>query len=145
MLLKKENLDIWYREYQEQYKRTTKYIRSRKGKIRDINGPMTRKEFEVDFRSVLEDNPKKSGKQIAQMMAKQELYTISWKQAKNIAEAHVYAFGGNVDINLIQQYRLETRRDVFENIQLLRRQMKLDGFDDTSIASVVSQEFFGSE
>ena len=144
MLLVKENFDIWYREYQAQYKRTTKYIKSRKGTIRDTE-PMTRKEFEIDFRSVLEDNPNKSGKQIAQMMAKQELYTTSYSQAKRYAEAHVSAFGGEVNINLIQQYRLETRRDVFDNIQSLRRQMKHDGFTDSAIALVVSQEFFGSE
>lgn len=144
MLLTKTNLDIWYKEYRAQYDRTKKYIKSRKGTYRDVE-PMTRKEFAVDFESMVNDNPKVSGKKIAQTMAKQELYTTSYGQAKKYAEAHVAAFGGEVNINLIQQYRIEVRTDIFTVIKQVRRQMKDEGFDNGAIATVISQEFFGSE
>ena len=91
------------------------------------------------------DNPKKSGTQIAKMMAKQELYTISWSQAERIAKAHVAEFGGEVNLALIQQYRMESRQDIFTSIQSLRQQMRSEGFDSGAINLVVSQEFFGSE
>lgn len=145
MLLIKENLDIWYRAYKAQYDRTTKYIKSRKGKMRDTDGPMTRKEFEIDFRSMVFDHPKKSGKQLAEMMAKQELYTRSYAQAKKYAEAHVAAFGDEVNINLIQQYRMQSREDVFTTIKRVRRRMRDDGFDSGAITILIGQEFFGSE
>lgn len=143
MLFNKENFDIWYRQYQEQYKRTTKYITSRGGTVRDTT-PLTRTEFEIDFKSMVADNPKKSGVQIAKMMAKQELYETSFSQARRYAEAHVSEFGGVVDINLIQKYRLGTQTDIFETIKEFRNQMKLSGFTNQAAALMISQEFFGS-
>lgn len=144
MLLIKENFDIWYDEYREQYKRTTKYVKSRKGKLRDTT-PLTRKEFEIDFRSMVTDNPKKSGTQIAKMMAKQELYTTSWSQAERIAKAHTAEFGGDVNLALIQQYRMESRQEIFDTIRQLRSRMSAEGFDSGAITLIVAQEFFGSE
>lgn len=144
MLLIKENFDIWYNEYKEQYKRTTKYVKSRKGKLRDTT-PLTRKEFEIDFRSMVTDNPKKSGTQIAKMMAKQELYTTSWSQAERLAKAHAAEFGGDVNLALIQQYRMESRQEIFGTIKQLRHRMSAEGFDSGAIRLIVAQEFFGSE
>ena len=144
MLFNDENYDIWYRQYKEQYKKTTKYIVSRGGSVRDTK-PLTRSEFEIDFKSMAADNPKKSGAQIAKTMAKQELYETSFSQAKKFAEAHVNEFGGTVDINLIQRYRLGTETDIFETIRGYREQQKQAGFTNKKqLALMVSQEFFGS-
>lgn len=144
MLLTEQNIDIWYRVYKKQYETTKKYITSRKGSYRDI-GMMSRDDFETDFRAMVSDNPKLGGTAIAKKMAKQDLYTTSYAQGKRLAEAHTDVFGGEVDIQIIQKYRLGLTSDIFNIIQAVRKDMKSQGFSNNAIAIMISQQFFGSE
>lgn len=144
MLLTKQNIDIWYSVYEKQYETTKKYITSRKGSYRDI-GMMSRDDFETDFRAMVGDNPALGGTAIAKKMAKQDLYTTSFAQGKRLAEAHADVFGGNVNIHMIQSYRLGLNSDIFNIIQTVRKDMKSQGFSNEAIAILISQQFFGSE
>ena len=143
MLITKTNIDIWYQEYKDQYKRTTKYIKSRGGEPRELS-MLSRAEFEMDFRSEVLDNPKKSGTQIAKSMAKEELFTKSFRQAQKYAEAHVKEFGGSVNAQLIAQYRLEKNKDIFPIIESRRSELFSKGKTKADVALIISQEFYGS-
>lgn len=144
MLLTDQNIDIWYRVYKKQYETTKKYITSRKGSYRDI-GMMSRSDFETDFRAMVGDNPTLGGTAIAKKMAKQDLYTTSYAQGKRLAEAHKDVFGGDLNIHLIQNYRLGLTSDIFTTIQTARKDMKSQGLSNAVIAMTISQQFFGSE
>lgn len=145
MLITKENIDIWYKEYKEQYARSTKYVKSRRGITRGLP-PLSRKEFEMDFKSAIrdKDNSKKSGAQIARGMAKQEVFTMSFKQAKAASEAHIQRFGGKLTPELITKYRLEQVKDIFPLISTRGKELKKLGNDNATIALIIGQEFFGS-
>lgn len=143
MLINKTNMDIWYNEYKDQYKRTTKYIKSKGGTPRGL-AMLSRTEFEMDFKSEALDNPKKSGVQIAKSMAKEELFPKSFKQAQKYAEAHVREFGGTVNAHLIAQYRLETNKAIFPEIESRRSELFTKGKSKAEVALIISQEFYGS-
>jgi hypothetical protein len=146
MLITDKNIDIWYREYLKQYEKTKKYVTSRGGKVRDIK-PSSRQDFKVDFLSSISDENKLSGTKIAQNLAKQELYETSWKQAEKYAKAHVEKFGGEVNLNLIQRYRMNAVRgqNIWNVIKERRRELKFDGLSTYSANMIIGQEFFGSE
>lgn len=144
MLLIKENIDIWYREYARQFEKSVKYIKSRKGSTRGLK-PLSRRDFQYDFISQTYDNPNLSGAQIARKMAKQEVFPQSWKQAEKHAEAHVAKFGGKVDIGLITKYRIQSEDRIFELQEERRVELKQKGFSSNEIALLISQEFYGSE
>lgn len=143
MLITKENLDIWYREYQKQFKTTHKYITSRGGKVR-TSTPLSRRDFEMDFLSESYDYPKLSGKQLAQRMAKQDLYVASSKEALRAAEAHIREFGGSQSFNLIMRYRIGAEEDIWEAIKIFRQSKQDEGFSSTQINILISQQYFGS-
>lgn len=143
MLVTKQNIDIWYREYQAQFKRSEKFVKSRKGKTRGLK-MLSRNEFEMDFRSEVFDNPKKSGTQIAQSMAKQEVYGVSQKQAVKSAEIHVSEFGGDLTPDLINRYRTQSISDIFDIQNKRRDELKAEGRKSSEIALIISQEFYGS-
>lgn len=143
MLITKTNIDIWYDEYKSQYIKSTKYAKSRGGSTRGLS-MLSRTEFEMDFKSEALDNPKKSGSQIAKGMAKDEVFTKSYKQALKHAEAHVREFGGKVTADLVAQYRLETNKDIFPEIEARRAELKTKGKSKAEVALIISQEFYGS-
>lgn len=144
MLITKENIDIWYNEYKEQYKRSEKYIKGRKGTSRGLV-MSNRKDFESDFISVHFDNPKLSGKQLAKKMAKEEVFATSYKQAFKAAEAHVDKLGGKLTPNLITEYRLRTTGDIYPLITDRRAELFTLGKSAEEVALIISQEFFGSK
>lgn len=144
MLITSKNIDIWYKEYTEQHKKSTKYAKSRGGKTRGLS-PLSRAEFELDFKSEAADNPDKSGSQIAKSMAKEEVFTKSYKQAQKLAEAHAREFGEDLTADLIAQYRLETNTDIFPEIEYRRAELKKQGKDNATVKLIIGQEFFGSE
>ena len=146
MLITEKNIDIWYNEYLKQYNRTKKYVTSRGGKVRDIK-PSSRSDFKIDFISSVSENKKLSGTRIAQNLAKQELYETSWEQATKFAQAHVEKFGGEVNLNLIQRYRIDAVRgqNIWNVISERRRELKTNGLSTYSANLIIGQEFFGSE
>lgn len=149
MLLKEENFKIWYNEYQKQYERSTKYVKSRGGKNIRSGDMASYKDFKIDFLSEIEDNPKLSGKQIAKKMAKDELYKVSWKQAEKQAKIHVEQFGGKLSLNLIQKYRIEAfkagEQSIWTLIKKRRQELKAEGYSSYRSDIIIGQEFFGSD
>ena len=147
MLLTQSNLDYAYSEYQKQFEKTKKYISSRGGSHRLIT-MMNRSDFEVDFRSVVYEDPqkaqKKGWKAISRDLAKQDLYEVSWKQAERFARAHVDEFGGTFNVTLAQKYRMKTEDKIFDVIKKRRSELSGEGYSGGYIRSKISQEFFGS-
>lgn len=139
------DLDIYYHAYLKQREKTLKYIKSRKGVI-PVYGkdPVSKSDFKLDLVSLKFENPKDSYVAIAKKYAKEQLYEYSYKEAERRAEAHVRTFGGQVDVNLIQQYRMQNRRELYDAIQVERTNLKSRGFTNAQIELYISQEFFGS-
>ena len=146
MLITDGNIDIWYREYLKQYEKTKKYVTSRGGTVRDIK-PSSRNDFKIDFISSVSENKKESGTRIAQKLAKQELYETSWTQAERFAKAHVEKFGGEVNANLIQRYRMNAVHDqnIWNVITERRKELRINGLSTYAANLIIGQEFFGSE
>jgi len=145
MLITEQNIDIWYREYKAQRARSEKYVQSRKGVTREL--PVSsRAEFKLDFLTAVSDNPKLSGKQIAQKMAKEETYTLSNKQVTKIAEAMSTYHGIPVTPQLVAQIRVgATGADPFwATITARQYELKGNGMSWDEVKVIVSQEFFGS-
>lgn len=145
MILSDKNLDIWYKDYLKKFKNVSKFI-TRKGGTPRSTKPMSRREFGMDFISMTYDYPNTNGKKIAETMAQQELYSKSYAQSKKIAEAEFKMTGQkpkNV-MEVILQYRMDTRQSVWSNIRSTRALMKKQGFTNESITLLISQEFFGS-
>lgn len=141
----KHDLDIYYDAYIKQRNKTLKYINSRKGVI-PVYGksPVSKSDFRLDIISLKAENPKDSYVAIAKKYAKEQLYEYSFKEAERRAEAHVRSFGGQVNVNLIQQYRMQSRRELYDAIQVERTSLKSKGFHNNQIELYISQEFFGS-
>lgn len=144
MLITEQNLTIWYNEYKKQYKKSEKFVKSRSGRTREL--PMLSKtEFDMDFRAEVYDNPKASGKEIAQKMAKQDVYGQTAKQARKQAEAYVEMFGGHVTGDLINRFRAQSMTEFFDIIEARREELKNSGLASSTVKIMIGQEFFGSE
>ena len=146
MLITEEYINILYDEYLKQYKRTKKYVTSRGGQVRDIK-PSSKHDFKIDFVSSISENKKLSGTKIAQKLAKEELYETSWSRAESFAKAHAEIFGGTVNLNLIQSYRMNAvhGESIWTVISDRRRELHRDGLSSYSTNLIIGQEFFGSE
>lgn len=139
------DLDIYYSAYLKQRKKTLKYITSRKGTI-PVYGknPVSKSDFRLDMMSLKVENPKDSYVALAKKYAKEQLYEFSYKEAERRAEAHIRAFGGQINPALIQQYRMQGRRELYDAILTERTNLKGQGFTNAQIELYISQEFFGS-
>ena len=145
--MRRYNIDYekMYSEYIYQYSKTKKYAQSRGGRIRDLK-PSSYKDFKTDFRSILEDNPGKGPKQLAQQMAKDELYETSSAQARKLAQVHEEVFGEKFSIKTIAQYRLGLDQQLWDAIKQRRAQIKEENpeLSTYKINIIIGQEFFGS-
>ena len=143
MILSDDNIKIWYTEYLKQYERTKKYVKSHGGKVRDI-APSSLRDFKIDFITASYES-KRGGFEIAKKMAKEELYQDSWKRSTALSKAHVKLYGGTLNLNLIQSYRMNAVRgkNVLDEIRSRREQLKRNN-EDININLIISQEFFGS-
>lgn len=145
MILSDDNLNIWYKDYLKKFENVTKYIK-RQGGTPMSTKPMSRQEFGIDFISMTYDNPSMSGKNIAQTMAQQELYSKSYTQAKKLAEAEISM--SNVTpkdkMKIINEYRMDIRQNIWNGIRQIRSNMKAQGFSNEAITLFISQEVFGS-
>lgn len=140
------DLDIYYSAYLKQRAKTIKYIKSRKGIIPTFGeNPISKRDFEMDIKSIKLDNPKESYVAIAKKYAKEQLYEYSFKEAERRAEAHITRYGGQIDVNLIQRYRMQSERQIFDDILVTRTSLKANGMSNKDIEIFISQEFFGSE
>ena len=137
MLIVEENLHIWYREYKKQFEKSKKWISSRGGQIR-FNTPSNYTDFKTDFLSQVSDNPTKSGKQIAQKMAKAEAFSVTTKQAEKAAEAFAKKRGIQVTQPLVNQFRL----NLFEQTEEYRKTLSGSTYAQNKM---IAQHFFGSE
>lgn len=142
-LLTKTNIDIWFREYSKQFDTTKKYVKSRGGKVRDIE-PLSRAEFEIDLRSELEDRPGKSGSQIAKQMAKDDLYLHSYKQAKALAKAEAEREGKPLRGRDIEKIRFENT-NLWSDIETTNQELKNAGFIGKERKQKIGQQFYGSQ
>lgn len=146
MILSEKNLDIWYKDYLKKFKNVSKFI-TRKGGTPQSTKPMSRGDFKTDFISMTSDHPNINGKKIAETMAQQELYSKSYAQSKKLAEAEFKMTGQKPKniMEVILQYRMDKRQNIWSNIKSTRILMKSQGFTNESITSFISQEFFGSQ
>lgn len=141
-LLTKTNIDFWFRQYSNQFDTTKKYVKSRGGKVRDVE-PLSRADFEIDFRSELEDKPGKSGSQIAKQMAKDDLYLHSFKQAKALAKAEAEREGKPLRGQDIENIRLG-KKNVWSDIATTNQELKNAGFSGKERSIIIGQQFYGS-
>lgn len=143
MLLTEKNFDIWYKEYQTQYDRTKKYVKARGGQIRDIN-PMTRRDFKTNFIGAHADNPQLTAKKLAQKMAKEELYEISWKQAE-AAATHLGEELGipRANASMISKIRMSPTT-FWDLVKETRVELKGLGYRGKALAFEIGHRFFGS-
>ena len=137
MLINEQNLKLWYREYKKQFEKTTKYVKSRGGQVR--TGSASDYEwFKTDFMSEALGS-KLSGKQIAQKMAKAEVYTVSSKQARLAAETLSNKTGKKLTPNMLASFKL----NLFKQTEEYRASL-----DDTKSSyeknKDIAQFFFGS-
>lgn len=140
------DLDIYYSAYLKQRAKTMKYIKSRKGIIPSFGtDPVSKRDFELDLKAAKLENPKESYVAIAKKYAKEQLYEYSFKESTRRAEAHAARYGEKVSINLIQKYRMQSERQIFDDIQATWSSLKAKGFKNDAIQLFISQEFFGSE
>lgn len=144
MLITKENIDIWYSAYEKQRAKSEKYAKSRGGTTRRLP-KLTKAEFKMDLISEAAENPKLSGKQIAERMAKQETFVQTMRQARVHAEAHARVFGGEFTPELVMKYRIGAKDDVFKYQDARRAELKALGESATDIKLAISQEFYGSD
>ena len=154
MLITEQNLDIWYKAYRKQFDATSKRLKSRGLKIRQIsnNGklqdvkPLTRAQFAGDFKSELADitasGKYKSGERIAQSMAKTEVYAQSYEQAKKAAQNAVDTRGKTMSTSLIEYFRSGSWWEV---VQQKRAELAELGYNTYEQNLQISEEFYGSE
>ena len=149
MIVSDRNLDIWYKDYLKKYKSTKKFILSKGVTPRNMP-PETRYDFARDFESTHEDHPELSGKQIAELMAKQDLYPKSPLAAKTAAKAEADRKNIKMTPKLVLEFLLDENTDLWTDIAnfkkneiaLAKQQNKILSSED--VALLVAQEFFGS-
>ena len=122
MILSNENINIWYKDYVKKYNNIKKFIKSRGGI--SLNIPMLSKQaFEIDFRSIAYDYPNTNGKKLAETLAQNQLYTKSSKQARKAAEAEMSKLGTPVALQIITEYRLGIRTNIWDAIKHKKKVM----------------------
>ena len=144
-----------YEVYKEQRAKSLKYIESRKGKVRKVDGRMISessfKEFKTDLVSSLEDNPKISPKELAKRMAKDEVYSVTSAQARKFAEVAADLFGDEYNIGNVTKYRLGFTGPLFERIEQFKEEKRQEylsrgeKLSSYKLNMLVGQEFFGSK
>ena len=89
------NIDVYYREYNKQFDKTTKYVKSRGGKVQKEyqEDRLTKSEFKTEFISAVDSNPNVSAKRLVQNMAKEHVYDFSKEQARKAAEREAVLIG----------------------------------------------------
>lgn len=142
-LLTDSNIDFWFKQYRSQYDRSKKYAERQGGEVRDIP-PLSRKEFEIDFRSEVEDNPELSGTKIAQKMAKDDVYTHSFKQARAAAKAKAEKEGRAISGEDIWNIRLNST-GFWDDVRSFANKLKIKGLSGKEQRLKVGQQFFGSK
>lgn len=141
MLIVEENIQLWYREYKKQFEKSKKWITSRGGQIR-FNTPSNYTDFKTDFLTQVTHNPTKSGKQIAQKIAKEEAFSVTTKQAEKAAEFHARKEGVKLTQPLVNKFRL----NLFEQTEEYRRtDPEMRGKTTYGQNKLIAQHFFGSE
>ena len=146
MLLTEVNIDIWYSDYLNQFKKSEKFVKSRKGRTRGWK-PLSREEFKYDFISEVNDNPKLSGKQVAVKMAKHDVYGTTYKQATKLAEAFSRETGMPMSLSLVTKFMAQstTLSGFFDQIRQRRQEFEQEGISTYTANKLIGQEFFGSE
>lgn len=132
---------IMYEAYIKAYNKSAKFAKSRGATPRF--DALTYAEFKVDYQTARSESTK-SGLDIVKDLAKSSVYSVSSKQAKSLAEAHIKEFGGNMSIQLQNQYRLGGGNALLTKLSLRRLELKDDGYTSYAINKIISQEFFGS-
>jgi hypothetical protein len=145
LLINEQNLNVWYRAYNKQFDTTTKYIKSRKGQPQ-VTQKVKFEVFKEYFLTLHAENPSQSGMSIAKDLAKDQLYAISYKQARSLARAHVKQFGGESSINLEQMYRVNSSNLGDKNIlKLVASERATLAGSETQKNIYIGQKYFGSE
>lgn len=153
MLITEQNIDIWYREYLAQRKRSEKYVKSRKGVLRGLE-VSTRAQFRKDLVTNASDNPKLSGKQLAQKMAKEEVFSLTSAEAMARAKAMSTYHGIPVTPQLVAQIRVGATGIVssfWATVTARQYELHDAGYkwrssnpDEETVETLIGQEFFGS-
>ena len=141
-----ENIDIYYKEYQKQFEKTTKYVKSRGGRVDEEyqENRLTKDEFRVEFISAIDSNPNVGAKKLVQDMAKSDVYTFSKSQAYKAAEREAALSGITLTQQLIYSYRAGFNTNIYEVSKQLYREYKKILGSATEARIKVSQEVWGS-
>lgn len=145
VLITKDSIDFYYADYLDQKKRSIKNIRRYGVEPRfDVKKTtLSREEFETAFISAVTDEPKTSGKRIAEKMAKQEVYYLSGKAAMVRAEAFEKLTG--VRPNLMDFLTGQEAEDLYDAIKARREELFGKGKSKEQVRLDIAQEFFGSK
>lgn len=146
MILSDINIDYWYNAYLDQFRRSENYVRRMGGVTRGFK-PLSREYFKTDFLtevSSLKNAGKIGGKAIAQAMAKQEVYPLTYKQAVATSKAHARKYGGN-PYDYVNYYRTGAEQTIFDDIRRRRRELKNENLSNHDIEVKIGEEFYGSE
>lgn len=137
MLITEENIQLWYREYSKQFAKTEKYVASRGGQTR-AGKPSSYYWFKTDFLEAAKTTTL-SGKQLAQKMAKAEVYTVSSKQARLAAETLSKKTGKRLTPNMLASFKL----NLFKQTEEYRASLD-STLSATEKNKLIAQNFFGS-
>lgn len=145
------NIEDAYEIYEEKYDKLAKQQRKRG------QSPRYSKMSFDDFLSDWEENrlsygPKYSGKQIAEALAKKDVYQHSFKQGKAVYKA-LEADVDFQELNVSERsFALQYQRGVFDKplaefwqrVEEHREALKTEGYSKEEIAKEIGQMFFGS-
>lgn len=140
MLLTDENIDIWYREYQRKYRNITKYVKRKHGELPENHEMASRREFDSDFRRMVEDHPNLSGSQIAKKMAQQELYIVQYSELR-----HVQRFSHEEKMKIMVGADKQSLGDLHQEITRDYHRMIGDGISPYAAKLIISNTYYGSE
>lgn len=140
------NIDFYYREYKKQFDKTTKYVKSRGGRVQEEyqENRLTRDEFAVEFISAIDSNPNVGAKKLVQDMAKEHVYDFSREQAYKAAEREAALTGVELTQQLINSYRMGYNKNIFEIAKHAYREFRKVLGSSTAARIKVSQEIWGS-
>lgn len=159
IIYSEERWDELYREYKDQWNRSSKYVQRMSGERRSgITGPLEKELFKIDFISERMDNPKMYGKKLAVAMAKNEVYPVSQKQAKELSKAYSRAYSDSAeeDPSMTLKFKVGSPEfkkeggffDLLKTARIeIEQELKAQGKPVNSkvINMKIGQRFFGSK
>lgn len=136
------NLEMWHKDYLNQYDRSVAFIRKIGGTPREKK-PLTLSEFKSDLESEKNDNPKMSYGKLAIKMAKEDAWPHTFKHAQKMVDARAKREG--TSYTLMDIFKAQSNPADWHTLSLRNEELKKQGMlDSHDRALTISQEYFGS-